>query len=63
MILTKTQQETIQRLETELSDQLWETTYYGETPNEDVVKLFQEGVELNFTVTLKPYEGVDYVKN
>mgnify|MGYP001487812548 CR=1 FL=1 len=63
MELTQTQQEIIQRLETELADVLWETTYYGETPNEDVVKLFQEGVELNFTVTLKPYEGVDYVSN
>ena len=58
--LTTQQQDTINKLEELLSDQLWETTYYGETPNQDIIKLFQQGVELNFEVTLTPYMGVDH---
>ena len=60
MNLTQTQRETIKQLEENLSEQLWDHLYYGDNPNPDIVKLFREGVELNFKVTLKPYTGVEH---
>ena len=62
MVLTDTQQQTLDTLKTQLESYLWEQVYYGE-PNPEVVSLFQEGVELNFDVTIKPYQGVDYPTN
>ena len=60
MILTTDQQQTIKSLEEKLSILLWEDLHYGDTPNEDVVKLFREGVELNFKVSIQSYMGVDH---
>ena len=57
MELTKTQQETIQSLEQRMEDYLWGTLYYGDNPSEEVWSLYREGVELSFSVSLKPYEG------
>ena len=57
MDLTTQQKEIITKLETQLSEQLWGNVYYGETPNQEVLSLFKDGVELNFEVTLIPYVG------
>ena len=60
MELSQKQKQDIQNLKEELETQLWEDTYYGETPNKKVVELFREGVELNYEVTITPYEGVEH---
>ena len=57
MNLTQTQQDTLSSLEKRLEEYLWGTLYYGENPCEEVWNLYKEGVELSFSVSLKPYEG------
>jgi len=57
MNLTETQRQTITKLEDTLSELLWDEVYY-ENPDKDVISLYEEGVELNFEVKLKPYVGI-----
>ena len=59
MELTEQQRTTLSTLEKELSETLWNEVYY-ENPNKEVVSLYNEGVELNFSVKLEPYEGLHH---
>lgn len=61
MELTEQQQTTLTNLEKELSEVLWNHTYY-EKPNKEVVSLYNQGVELNFEVKLLPYEGLNHTE-
>ena len=62
MELTQEQQETITQLEQELNSGLWEKLYYVEE-REELWNLYNQGVELNFSVTVKPYKGFNHPTN
>ena len=59
MELSQDQKLTICQIENDLSEYLWEQTYYVD-PNTQVHTLFNQGVELYFEVKVIPYVGKEH---
>ena len=60
MELTTEQQRKLSSLETQLRNKFWEECYYGDNPLKELWELYDEGVEVTFSVNLNPYEGYNH---
>jgi hypothetical protein len=53
------QQDVIKKISDELSETIWDQVYY-DSANPDVIRLYDQGVELTFQVVITPYMGVNH---
>ncbi len=60
MNLTPSQQSLINEYVRSINDSVWEKEYYGDDTNPILTKLYEEGVEVNFEVTVRPYVGFNH---